>query len=79
MAILKTFKMPWSENHRLQFRAEAFNVFNHASFNNPDVNLSSVGSRNSSNNNINNPGQYGLLTNTANSARQLQLSLRYDF
>jgi hypothetical protein len=79
MALLKSFKMPWSETQRLQFRAEAFNAFNHPSFNNPSVNPNSAGSFDSTNVNIQNPGQYGVLTNTANQARQLQLGLRYDF
>ena len=79
MALLKSFKMPWSEKQRLEFRAEAFNVFNHPSFNNPSVNPNATGSLNSANVNIQNPGQYGVLTNTANTARQLQLGLRFDF
>ena len=79
MALLKTFRMPWSENQRLEFRAEAFNAFNHPSFNNPSVSPNSVGTLNSTNVNIQNPGQYGVLTNTANAARQLQLGLRYSF
>lgn len=79
MALLKSFRMPWSENQRLEFRAEAFNAFNHPSFNNPSVNLNATGSLNLANVNIQNPGQYGVLTNTANTARQLQLGLRYDF
>ncbi len=79
MALLKTFRMPWSENQRVEFRAEAFNAFNHPSFNNPSVNPNSVGTLNSTNVNIQNPGQYGVLTNTANAARQLQLGLRYSF
>ena len=28
MGISKSFTMPWSENHKLQFRAEAFNITN---------------------------------------------------
>ena len=35
-AILKDFKMPWSEKHSLRFRAEAFNLFNHSNFTPPD-------------------------------------------
>jgi hypothetical protein len=79
LALLKTFKLPWSETQRLQFRAEAFNAFNHPSFNNPSVNPNSTGSFDSTNVNIQAPGQYGVLTSTANEARQLQLGLRYDF
>jgi hypothetical protein len=29
MSIGKTFKLPWKEDHNLQFRYEVFNVFNH--------------------------------------------------
>lgn len=79
LALLKSFKLPWSETQRLQFRAEAFNAFNHPSFNNPSVNPNSTGSFDSTNVNIQAPGQYGVLTSTANEARQLQLGLRYDF
>ena len=79
LALLKSFKLPWSETQRLQFRAEAFNAFNHPSFNNPSVNPNSTGSFDSTNVNIQAPGQYGVLTSTANQARQLQLGLRYDF
>jgi hypothetical protein len=43
------------------------------------VNLNVTGSLNLANVNIQNPGQYGVLTNTANAARQLQLGLRYEF
>jgi len=71
-AILKDFKMPWKETHTLQFRAEAFNLFNHPNFNPPSANLLS-------------PGNFGTLnstvatTNGNDSARQLQLALVYRF
>ena len=79
MAVLKTFHMPWAENHSLQFRAEAFNVFNHPSFNDPSTDPNQVGSLNSTNSSISNPGQYGVLTNLAHASRQLQFSLKYNF
>lgn len=66
MALLKNFKMPWSESHRLQLRLEAFNVFNHPSFDPPSAA-------------INNPSSFGIITKTSNQARQLQVALRYDF
>jgi hypothetical protein len=66
MAILKNFKMPWSETHRLQFRAEAFNMLNNPSFNTPALN-------------INSPSTFGQISSTASSAREIQFALRYDF
>jgi hypothetical protein len=79
MALLKSFNMPWSERQRLQFRAEAFNTFNHPSFNDPSTDPGAIGSLNTANNSFSNPGQYGVLTNTAHSPRQLQLALQYTF
>ena len=71
MAILKNFKMPWSMTQQLQFRLEAFNAFNHPSFDNPSTNFT--------NNNVNSPGQYGIITDTVNGPRQIQLAFRYNF
>ncbi len=79
MAVLKTFKMPWSDKQTLRFRTEAFNVFNHASFNDPSTDPNAVGSLRTANNNINNPSQYGILTNLAHEPRQMQFSLQYTF
>jgi hypothetical protein len=67
MALLKNFSMPWSDRQKLQFRAEAFNLFNHPSFAPP------------SGDTIANPGTFGNITSTESTARQLQLALRYDF
>jgi len=39
LAILKDFRI--RESHRLQFRAEFFNLFNQVNFNNPVANLAS--------------------------------------
>ena len=77
MALLKTFKA--GENRTFQFRAEAFNVFNHPSFNTPSVNPGATGSLDTNNNSISNSQQYGFLTSTANNARQLSLGLLFRF
>lgn len=71
MALLKTFKV--HEGFDLQFRAEAFNAFNHPSFNNPTVNASS------GNNNIDSPLAYGFISSTSNAPRELSLGLLLRF
>ena len=58
--------MPWSDQQKLQFRAEAFNVFNHAAFSNPSGAIEFQ-------------SQFGAIMSTANTARQLQLALKYSF
>jgi hypothetical protein len=64
----KNFKMPYNENHILQFRAEAFNVTNTPSFD-----PQSIASDFSTSSSF---GKYsGLLTNP----RVFQFTLRYDF
>jgi hypothetical protein len=61
-ALFKSF--PVTERARLQFRAEAFNIWNHASFGNVDT---SVGS-----------GTFGQITSALN-PRILELALRVSF
>jgi hypothetical protein len=75
IAVSKNFTMPWSEHHTVQFRWEAFNVFNHVNFAVPgDPSVLT-----NSNNILLNPSAFGVITQTAGSARQMQFSLRYDF
>jgi hypothetical protein len=74
-ALSKNFTMPWSERQKLQFRWEAFNLFNHTNFAVPgDPNLLT-----NSNNILLNPANFGVISQTASSPRQMQFSLRYDF
>ena len=49
----------------VQFRAEAFNIFNHAQFDNPGGNYS-------------NPSGFGYV-NSANAPRILQIAVKYEF
>jgi hypothetical protein len=75
IAVSKNFVMPWSEHHRVQFRWEAFNVFNHVNFAAPgDPTLLT-----NSNNIQFNPQGFGVISSTSGSPRQMQFSLRYDF
>ena len=61
----KEFRMPYKENHNLQFRFEAFNVLNHPVWGTPNNNVLSSG--------------FGTITGTAVSMRQIQLALKYAF
>ncbi|MGH2507845.1 MAG: carboxypeptidase regulatory-like domain-containing protein, partial [Ktedonobacteraceae bacterium] len=61
IAILKNFPVPLGEAGRLEFRAELFNAFNHAQFNNPNGNTGSV--------------NFGVIS-SAQSPRLVQLALK---
>jgi hypothetical protein len=50
------------EGARLQFRIEAFNALNHPRFNWPNT--------------VVNGGNFGVITSTANSPREVQLALK---
>jgi hypothetical protein len=65
MALLKSTTI--TESTKLQFRAEAFNVFNHAQFNNPSGLV---------NNNV--QGGFGYVT-SANDPRIMQVALKFLF
>ena len=65
IALLKNFRMPW-EGHRLQFRMEAYNVFNHHVFGLPNAN-------------INDTANFGVVTTSSSAPREIQFGLRYDF
>jgi hypothetical protein len=64
LSLFKKFAMPYKEGHSLEFRAEAFNIFNHANLGNPTTNVSS--------------SQFGRIV-TASDPRILQFGLRYAF
>jgi hypothetical protein len=80
-SILKRF--PIDESKNIEFRAEFFNLFNHANFANPIGNLnafaSSGGSIDSNTGRIINPGDFGRITSTSNNPRLIQFALRLNF
>jgi TonB dependent receptor-like, beta-barrel len=63
MSLIKDFK--FNERVKLTFRTEAFNLFNHPQFGQPNA---SIGNN-----------QAGLISGTVGNARQLQLALRLQF
>jgi hypothetical protein len=63
-SLFKDFHV-WGEQHVLGFRADFFNIFNIASYGNPDNNI--------------NDTSFGLINTTRSNARQIQLSLHYAF
>ena len=65
LSIFRQFPL-WSENRRLEFRAETFNLFNTTILGTPG-------------NDVNNPGALGIVTGAANQARQLQFGLKVIF
>jgi hypothetical protein len=64
-AVLKNFKMPWSETHRLQIRWESYNAFNHHSYGLPAVGITGT--------------TFGTITTSASTAREMQFAFRYEF
>jgi hypothetical protein len=77
-AIHKQFRMPYSENHAIQFRAEAFNVFNHPSWGAPSGNITAGSPFPGAPANAAKQG-FGVISTTAIPMRQLQLGLKYSF
>ena len=73
--MMKNFKMPYSDSHRLQFRFEGFNLPNHPNWGNPDNNLNS-GVVNAA---TGIGANFGTINGTRTSMRNLQLALRYTF
>lgn len=65
-AIHKDFRMFYNENHRLEFRLETFNAFNHPNWGNPSPNHRVAVS-------------FGQITTTRGAMRQLQFGAKYVF
>jgi hypothetical protein len=63
-SVLKSFTL--HERHKLQFRAEFFNIFNRMIFGGPSTG-------------VNSPTSYGKISGQANSPRHIQLALKYEF
>jgi hypothetical protein len=63
LSLFKEFSPVW--RLKVQFRAEAFNVFNHVQFGNPDTGVTDTA--------------FGQITSQANTPRQVQFGLKFLF
>jgi Carboxypeptidase regulatory-like domain len=71
-SIIKDFPLPFREAMNLQFRAEFFNLLNHAQF-------YMNGYADSGEQDINTPSSFGVINNTVNNPRLVQFALRLNF
>ncbi len=65
LSLAKSFPV-WREGHRIAFRLESFNAFNHANYDFPD-------------NNISNANTVATINRVVKPMRQTQFALRYEF
>jgi hypothetical protein len=70
LGLIKHFKL--TERFNMEFHAEAFNAFNHASFALPLNGSGGVADFTS-------PSSFGVITSTASTPRQMQFALRFEF
>jgi Carboxypeptidase regulatory-like domain len=64
-SVIKQFALPW-EGKSLNFRAEFFNLFNHAQFGLPGTDFNS-------------PSNFGVINSTVNNPRVVQFGLKFSF
>jgi hypothetical protein len=74
----KQFKMPYNENHSLQFRVEAFNSTNHPNWGMPNLNIL-AGSAFAGQPGTNAHQNFGTISSTQTNMRQVQIGLKYSF
>lgn len=79
LGLSKSFTMPWSENHKLQFRWEVFNVANAQYFAADNFSLSSFGLGQDPNLNDASPDFGKIFSSIQGSPRRMQFGLRYSF
>jgi len=63
---IKHFILPYRDGMRLDFRAELFNLFNHAQFGLPGSDIST-------------PSTFGVINSTVNNPRVMQFALKLNF
>jgi hypothetical protein len=78
LALHKRFQLPYNDQHVIQFRLEAFNVFNHPSWGAPAANILSGAPFAGAQSTDARQG-FGVISTTAIPMRQLQMALKYSF
>ena len=79
LGLSKTFDMPWSENHKLQFRWEVFNVANQQYFAITNVTRTTLGLGQDSDVGEADENFGKVFTDIQGSPRRMQFGLRYTF
>jgi hypothetical protein len=79
LGLSKSFQMPWSENHKLQFRWEVFNVQNFQYLNADNATRSSYGLPIDPELGTTSPDFGKIFTSIQGSPRSMQFGLRYSF
>jgi len=80
MGLNKSFTMPWSEGHKLQFRWEVFNVTNTQRLTLTTITRENLGLNQDSQVSSSNPGPaFGKLDSIQGTPRVMQFGLRYTF
>jgi hypothetical protein len=74
----KQFRMPYNENHVLQFRIEAFNAVNHPNWGMPSLNILN-GAAFAGQPGTNAHQNFGTISSTQTGMRQVQIGLKYSF
>jgi hypothetical protein len=74
MSLAKSWKMPYNEAHRVQFRWEVFNVLNLTRFN-----AQGIGSSSLLTSLTQSPNSFGAYTSLLTQPRVMQFALRYEF
>jgi hypothetical protein len=79
MGLAKSFRMPWGEGHKLDFRWEVFNIFNLQYFNGDQFTRSTWGLQQDSDISAA-PSDFGkIFTSIQGNPRRMQFGLRYSF
>ncbi len=79
LGLSKSFTMPWSENHKLQFRWEVFNVFNYQHFLADNLTRSTFGLPQDPDLTPVNANFGKIFTDIQGNPRAMQFGLRYSF